>query len=428
MNVYLLLLALLSLLSSFTINTIIHALNAAGAYSVDKKHILSSHYHFVFKVLQKRRSDAWNSMHTHLQTAHTAYTTIYVIAFTAHILIVNTLGTSTTFQICYLSGLLLTAILSPFLAEIIGTSQHTLVLRIISPLATIPLFVSYPLTILIVLCNEWLDLQSDKLKDETESELSTKIRDLIHTEKNKVDSTSQETQLLLAAAAFKLRSVKEIMVPRVDMFCISKNTSLSEAATQSLEEGYSRIPVYNQNIDDIVGILLFKELIEALLDPSIDKHHSIESLMRTPLFTPQNKRVSQLLQEFKQEQAHLAIVVDEYGGTEGLISIEDILEELVGEIEDESDVDEEKPFSGNETEGFIVDAKMHLLAIEKELSVLIPHSADYETLGGFIFHKAGTIPDIGWSYDHDNFHLEVVQSDEKSITTVKVIPRKETQA
>jgi len=129
------------------------------------------------------------------------------------------------------------------------------------------------------------------------------------------------------------------------------------------------------------------------------------------------------LQEFRNKQIHLAIVVDEYGGTEGIVTIEDILEELVGEIADEHDVlEEEQLYSPAADGGYIVDAKMTILDIEKVLGITIPTSPEYDTIGGYVFHRAGTIPSKGWKIHNDNFDLEVLSSSERVIDQVLITP------
>ena len=118
----------------------------------------------------------------------------------------------------------------------------------------------------------------------------------------------------------------------------------------------------------------------------------------------------------------MAIIVDEYGGTEGIVTIEDILEELVGEIEDEYDTEDETLFKAHKTGEWIVDAKMSINDIEKELGVAIPHSPEYDTIGGYIFHRAGTIPAKGWRIHHENFELEILSSTERAIDKIRIIP------
>jgi putative hemolysin len=151
---------------------------------------------------------------------------------------------------------------------------------------------------------------------------------------------------------------------------------------------------------------------------------TIESLIKPVVFTPETKKISVLLQEFRNKKNHLAIVVDEYGGTEGIVTIEDILEELVGEIEDEYDIQQADLISSLASGGWIIDAKMGIIDIEEEIGIQIPPGPEYDTIGGYVFHKAGSIPTKGWKVHLDEFDLEVLSSDERSINKIKITPHK----
>jgi len=137
------------------------------------------------------------------------------------------------------------------------------------------------------------------------------------------------------------------------------------------------------------------------------------------LYTPETKKISMLLQEFRKKQMHLAVVVDEYGGTAGVVTIEDILEEIVGEIADEYDEDTEL-FSRLTTGTWLLDARMSIIDIEEELDIKIPQDADYDTIGGYIYHRTGTIPSRGFVIDHDDFKIEVMKSNERGVEKVKM--------
>ncbi|MBI2743182.1 MAG: HlyC/CorC family transporter [Chlamydiales bacterium] len=235
-----------------------------------------------------------------------------------------------------------------------------------------------------------------------------------------------DQKLLSSVVSFKERIAREVMVPRIDIFSLPIDTSLQEATESFLLQGYSRIPIYRESVDNIVGVLLFKDILKHYFQASTDKEkdkklkNSIEDFLKPVLYTPETKKISQLFQEFRSKQIHLAIVVDEWGGTEGIITIEDILEELVGEIADEYDIDEEIMFSVLPGGGWIVDGKMSILDIEGELGIKIPQNPEYDTLGGYIVHRAGTIPSKGWKIHHDEFDLEVLSSDERSVDKIRI--------
>jgi CBS domain containing-hemolysin-like protein len=247
-----------------------------------------------------------------------------------------------------------------------------------------------------------------------------KILEVLYESELSAHLDPQERKLILSVANFKERNVREVMVPRIDVTCISEDATIQEAAEIFLKERYSRLPVYHDNIDHIVGVLLYKDVLSAYAHSK--KEDTSLSLIKPVVYTPETKKISQLLQEFRSKQIHLAIVVDEYGGTEGIITIEDILEELVGEIADEDDVDQEVLYSVLPSGGWIVDARMGILDIEKELAIQIPQSPEYDTLGGYIYHRAGAIPAKGWRLHHDDFDLEILSSDERSIEKVRIMP------
>lgn len=233
----------------------------------------------------------------------------------------------------------------------------------------------------------------------------------------------QDKKLILSIISFKDRIARKIMVPRIDMFTLSSNTTIKKAAENFLEQGYSRIPVWKDTVDHVIGALYYKDLLNLYFvsnsNPEI-LEQPIEKLIKPIVYSPETKKISHLLQEFLNQQIHMAIVVDEYGGTEGIITIEDILEELVGEIIDEYDDKEESQFVVLPSGGWIIDAKMTLIDIEEELGIKIPENPEYDTIGGFIFYKSGAIPSKGWNFHHNDFDLEVLSSSERSLEKIRI--------
>jgi putative hemolysin len=242
-----------------------------------------------------------------------------------------------------------------------------------------------------------------------------------------LDHTDKE--LIESVVTFRNRIAREVMVPRVDIFSLPAKTSIKDAANQIIEEGYSRIPVYKNTVDDVIGILMYKDVLLEYMKFAANPKNSdileapIETIVKKTMYTPETKKISHLLQEFRKKQLHLAIVVDEYGGTEGIVTIEDILEEIVGEIADEYDEDTElyMPLASG---SWLVDTKMNIIDLEEELSIKIPQDADYDTVGGYIYHRTGAIPSRGFVIDHDDFKIEVVKSNERGVERVKITPKK----
>lgn len=234
-----------------------------------------------------------------------------------------------------------------------------------------------------------------------------------------------EQKFILSVVSFKERIAREVMVPRINIFSMEDSTPIHEAAGQFVQEGYSRVPVYKDSVDNIIGVLFYKDLLKIYIEKEANPHlinSPISKLVKPVLYAPETKKISQLLQEFRNKHIHLAIIVDEWGGTEGIVTIEDILEELVGEIADEYDISQQSLFSTLPTGGWIVDAKMTIIDVREELHVNIPQSPEYDTIGGYVFHRAGSIPSKGWKIHHDDFDLEVLSSSERSLEKIKIIP------
>lgn len=292
-------------------------------------------------------------------------------------------------------------------------------LRFFSPITSLLLLLISLITIPLFKCIALITPAS--YASTTPFPMKSRLLELLSESEASSQFDLNDQKLLLSVASFKERVAREVMVPRIDLFTLPSSITIKEASLLFLEQGYSRIPIYRESVDQIIGVLLYKDVLASFIEKR-DLSQPIETLIKPVLYTPETKKLSQLLQEFRIRQTHLAIVVDEYGGTEGIVTIEDILEELVGEIADEYDFDQEALFSLLPAGGWIVDAKMNILDIEKELDIEIPPSAEYDTLGGFIFHKAGEIPKAGWKIHLNKFDLEVLSSSEKSIEKVKITP------
>ena len=326
------------------------------------------------------------------------------------------------------------SLFSNFCMNLLGLVSPKKFLAVTAPFATILLFVLSPLTAPLY---KILGFLLPKMKARSLFESSLDMRDKILQVVNDSDLApyfdQSDKKLLSSVVAFKERIAREVMVPRIDLFSLPVDTTLQEATDSFLAQGYSRIPVYRERVDNIIGVLLFKDILKqytnSRVEPEGEKRRvsSIERFLKPVLYTPETKKISQLLQEFRSKQIHLAIVVDEWGGTEGIITIEDILEELVGEIADEYDVDEEILFSHLPGGGWIVDGKMGIIDIDEELGVKIPASPEYDTIGGYIVHRAGTIPSKGWRIHHDEFDLEVLSSDERAVDKIRITPEKKEQ-
>ena len=321
------------------------------------------------------------------------------------------------------SSIIAVSVILDFLMRLIGKLWSKSLLRIAAPFASAYLLILFPLVGLLLKLTHVL---IRKTHTEEEGELVTdrsKIREMIRESELQHYLDPSDQKLISSFVNFKERVAKEVMVPRVDIFSIENTTPIKEAAKLFAEEGYSRIPIYKESLDQIIGVALYKDLLECFVKPNQDLNAPIETIASDVIYTPEKKKIPQLLQEFRNQQIHMAIIVDEYGGTEGIVTIEDILEELVGEIEDEYDIDETEEYWELPNGCWVVDAKMTLIDIENQLGIKIPESPEYETIGGYVFHYAGTIPAKGWKLSRDEFDLEVLSSNERSLQKIKIIPR-----
>jgi len=235
------------------------------------------------------------------------------------------------------------------------------------------------------------------------------------------ETTIEEKKILKGIVNFGNLETRQIMCPRVDMFAVKKKMNISDIIEKVINKGFSRVPVYENTMDKIIGVLYVKDLI-----PYLDKQDfNWNELLREPLYVPENKKLDDLLNEFKSKKIHMAIVVDEYGGTSGLITLEDVMEEIFGELNDEFDEDDSL-FSKLDDNTYIFDAKINLQdfykAIElKDFSSFEEISAEVETLGGLLIEKAQRIPRVGQVITHQDFKFVIEIVDKKRIRQVKAI-------
>jgi CBS domain containing-hemolysin-like protein len=225
----------------------------------------------------------------------------------------------------------------------------------------------------------------------------------------------EEKEMILSVLDFGDTIAREVMVPRIDIVALEVNTPFREALNVVVSAGHSRIPVYRGTIDDIIGVLYAKDMLAALRD---QKAPSLEQMLRPVYFTPESKRVIELLQELQKQRIHMCIVVDEYGGTAGLITIEDILEEIVGDIQDEYDAEEPEVMPLTGEEGYILNPSMHIEDAAELLKVSFPRG-ESDSLGGFIYDQLGKVPVVGEKVSHNGWVFEVLAVNDRRILKVK---------
>lgn len=234
------------------------------------------------------------------------------------------------------------------------------------------------------------------------------------------DTTKEEQKILQGIVSFGNTDTKQVMQPRIDVFALNVEQPYSEIIPEIIENGYSRIPVYKDSMDNIVGVLYVKDLL-----PYIDKQtFDWTTLLRAPFFVPENKKLDDLMAEFQEKKVHLAVVVDEYGGTSGLVSLEDIIEEIVGDISDEFD-DEDLVFSKLDDKNYAFEGKTALKDFYKIIklendTIFEDNKGEAETIAGFILENSGGFPKRNSKIHFENYVFTIEALDKKRIKRVKV--------
>jgi CBS domain containing-hemolysin-like protein len=232
----------------------------------------------------------------------------------------------------------------------------------------------------------------------------------------------EERKLLQSIVDFGDTLVREVMTPRPDIVAIEEGTTIGGLRTLFREQEYSRFPVYKESLDTIAGFVFIKDLV---LLGGTDDGRSISSLIRPAVVVPETKRVPELLKQFQRQQTQCAIVVDEYGGTAGLVTIEDLLEEIVGEIRDEYDVESEAVV--DEGHGrFVFSGKVDVDEVAQRLDVHIER-AGFETVGGYLLSHLGRVPVVGERFDIDDLTVEVLDAERRRVNKVRITKREESE-
>jgi len=215
-----------------------------------------------------------------------------------------------------------------------------------------------------------------------------------------------ERQMIFSIFEFGDTLVREIMVPRMDIFALDVETTIDKVGDKLIESGYSRVPVYKESIDNIIGILYAKDLLKVWRTP--ERAKSLQELLRPASFVPESKKLDDLLAEMQGGRIHIAIVVDEYGGVAGLVTLEDIMEEIVGEIQDEYDHGEELSYQKTESGDLIFHGRINLSDFNEVMGTDL-QSEDADTLGGYLFGQLGRVPKVGEILEEDGLLLTVEQ-------------------
>ena len=255
----------------------------------------------------------------------------------------------------------------------------------------------------------------------TENEVAI-IREIIS-----IVDEGQRDGLLESAAGTMIHRVMElqkedtaaVMTPRTDMFCIPADASLEEARERLLEAGHTGVPVIGATTDDIVGILYAKDLLK-YLDPKNGEAVSLRNIVREPFYVPETTGIDTLLENMKHKHVHMAIVLDEYGGVAGLVTMEDVLEEIVGEITDEYDKAEETGIIAIQRDVIEVDARVHIDDLNEQFQFGIPEDGDFDTIGGFVLMQLARVPHSGDDFTWKNLRVKVLEADKRSVKRLRI--------
>ena len=238
---------------------------------------------------------------------------------------------------------------------------------------------------------------------------------------NDQDTTKEEQKLLQGIVSFGNTDTKQVMRPRMDLFALSMQTPYETIIKEIIDNGYSRIPVYEESIDTIKGVLYVKDLLPHLNKKTFDW----TTILREPFFVPENKKLDDLMVEFQTKKVHLAVVVDEYGGTSGLVSLEDIIEEIVGDISDEYD-DDDLVYTKLNNNNYSFEGKTPLkdvykiVGIENDIELFDSRKGEAETLAGFVLEISGGFPRIGSKINFENYVFTIEALERKRIKQIKL--------
>ena len=238
---------------------------------------------------------------------------------------------------------------------------------------------------------------------------------------------NEEVEMIESVIEFGQTQAVEIMTPRTDVFALPGDMSWLEACRKVTQAGHTRVPVFEANLDNIIGILYAKDLLGFTAD---EKPSSLRQIMRKPFFIPESKLLNELLKEFKIRKVHLAVVLDEYGGTAGLVTIEDVLEEIVGDISDEYDAATTPLMRRIDEKTAEVEGRMYIDDLNDAMGLNVPEDGGYETIAGMVFSELGYIPSVGEKLQSHNAMFTVLAADERKINRLRVelIEHPESQA
>lgn len=264
--------------------------------------------------------------------------------------------------------------------------------------------------------DSWLTKLARRLGHRPQAKSEEELQELIDASEQQGIIDEEEGEMLQSILELDETILREIMVPRTAMVCVDAEAPLSQLLDTILKSGHSRIPVYQGNVDNIIGLVYAKDLLRFWGRPIDDI--ALDEVLRQPYLVPESKLVSDLLKELRENHIHIAIVIDEYGGTSGLVTIEDMIEEIVGEIQDEYDREEE--WLLEQPDGSVlVDGRLNIEEFEEYFDVEVTREM-FDTVGGYVVERCGRVPALGEQVEVDGFAMKIVQGDERAIRQLRI--------
>jgi CBS domain containing-hemolysin-like protein len=280
--------------------------------------------------------------------------------------------------------------------------------------------IAYPVTLVLnYLTRGILHITGGSLRRVGPSVTEAEIEHMVKIGQEEGEIERHEKEIIQRVFEFSDMVVREAMVARTEMISVNVEIGLEELRRTVAECGHSRIPVYRERMDDIVGVLYAKDLLAFGMIGANAPGFNIAAILHEPYFVPETMKISELLSEFRRRRVHLAVVVDEYGGTSGIITLEDVLEELVGDIRDEFD-EVENLIVKTAGDRYEADARIELDDLEKTLRVSFPEDREYETLGGFVTDKCGCVPDRDFVFEWNGHRFTVLDADPVKVERIRI--------
>ena len=290
--------------------------------------------------------------------------------------------------------------------------------KVVGPILRLYTLLNYPIRCLIWIANGFIRLFGGEPAPDVGFVTADDLKVLIEVGQKQGMLEEGEREMLHSIFELSETPIREVMTPRISMIYVNVNDDLHRVLETFEEHDFSRLPVIQDNRDNVVGILYMKDLLHRWRSEETNGD-LVRSLMRPPLFVPESKRVDDLLEQFQKEKTHIAIVVDEYGGTGGLVTIEDLLEEIVGEIEDEFD-QEEEPVVAEADGAWVAEASISLDDLAHAVGVDWSEKGAFESLGGLLLETHGDLPKTGETMDLNGFRFTILEADERRIDKVRI--------